>query len=68
MVVGKGSSSSKRIKVFASKRVDNKRSHTEMLLNAKAACLFRENQHEQLRSKLEGGIQLFNEDIYWLSL
>lgn len=67
MVIGKGSSSSKRIKVFTSKRVNDKRSHTEMLLNTKAARLFREHQLKQLQSKLEGGYQLFNEDIRTLT-
>jgi hypothetical protein len=63
MAVGKGSSSSKRIKVFASKRVSDKRSHSEMLLNAKGARLFRENQYEQLQSKLEGAFS-YSLDIH----
>jgi hypothetical protein len=54
MVVGKGSSSSKHIKVFASKRVNEKRGHSEMLLNAKSVRKFRERQHEQLQEKMEG--------------
>jgi hypothetical protein len=66
MAVGKGSSSSKHIKVFASKRVNDKRSHTEMLLNAKGARLFREIQHEQLQSKIEGAF-ICSMDIHRLT-
>jgi Txe/YoeB family toxin of Txe-Axe toxin-antitoxin module len=71
MGIGKGSSSSKRIKVFASKRVNDKRSHTEMLLNAKSIRFFRENKHEELQLKMQGAFSCSMHDhrlIYPLAM